>query len=217
MTTLLEDRRLLDGFRRGDESALTEVYREYVPKVVDALRLGFSFESSGNRLRFKGFSDPLELETFVQAVFIRAFSEPARMSYDGLRPFEPYLLTIARNVVIDELRRRRSAIERLIDVDPGDRSEPVSQAPLPDEELEGNRVRRLVEDFVGSLDAHGRHYVQLRFADGLSQLAAAREMRISRMRARLLEKRVLGGLKKRLLRAGYDATCFAHILLTGLL
>lgn len=139
MTTLPEDRDLLDGLGRGDETALADVYRQHSPRVVDALRLGFSFQSSGKRRRFKGFSDPLELESFVQEVFLRAFSERARLAYDGLRPFEPYLLTVARNIVIDELRRRRTAVKILVDAD--ESLEPVSQAPLPDELLEGTRVR----------------------------------------------------------------------------
>jgi len=41
----------------------------------------------------------------VQEVFVRALSEKARTSYDGLRPYRPYLLRIAKNLMIDRARR----------------------------------------------------------------------------------------------------------------
>ena len=41
----------------------------------------------------------------VQEVFLRAFDERARLGYDGLRPYRPYLLRIAKNLRIDTARR----------------------------------------------------------------------------------------------------------------
>ena len=43
----------------------------------------------------------------MQEAFRRAFEERARSAYDGLRPYRRYLLTITRNLVIDQLRKQR--------------------------------------------------------------------------------------------------------------
>ncbi len=47
-----------------------------------------------------------ELEDLIQEVFVRAFSEKGRLAYDGLRDYEPYICTIARNLLIDRARKQ---------------------------------------------------------------------------------------------------------------
>ena len=104
MTLLVDDRDLLDSFRRGEGPAIERVYREYVGQVTALLKSGFSFMSGGKSTYFKGYKDAWELECAVQDVFIQAFSARARESYDGVKPFGPFLMTIARNRVISLLR-----------------------------------------------------------------------------------------------------------------
>lgn len=60
-----------------------------------------------------------DLEVLVQNTFVRAFSPSARAAYDGLRPFGSYLVTIARNLLIDEARarNRERRVETVADID----------------------------------------------------------------------------------------------------
>src|SRR5262245_21462914 len=91
---------LLPAFRRGDRSALEAVYRRYVSDVVRLLRLGVT--SGGARAR--GIDGHALLDA-AQDVFVRAFGEAGRLGYDGIRPYRAYLLRIAQNLRIDQLRR----------------------------------------------------------------------------------------------------------------
>src|SRR5262245_52604842 len=90
------DRALLEPFRRGERDALERVYRAHVD-VVES----FVASRLARARRFSGAN----LADLVQDVFLRAFSPNARMSYDGEREYAPFLLTIAKNVLTDWLRR----------------------------------------------------------------------------------------------------------------
>src|SRR5258706_14257303 len=48
-----------------------------------------------------------DCEDLVQEIFVRAFSDRARLAFDGVRDYRPFLFTIARNVVTDWARKRR--------------------------------------------------------------------------------------------------------------
>src|SRR5262245_56542135 len=115
MSLLLEQRALLDRFRRGERLALEEVYRHYAPEVAAFLQRGFTFMSGGRHLRFAGYRQPFDLDNALQETFVRAFKESARLGYDGLNPYKSYLLAIARNLVLDELRRREVAMSPFIE------------------------------------------------------------------------------------------------------
>src|SRR5262245_4533417 len=99
---LTKDRALLEGFRRGDEAALTRVYREYSDPVAEFLARGAGVKVSGAAATLGA----LDVEAAHQETFVRAFRPQARAAYDALRPYLPYLLTIARSAAVDTLRSR---------------------------------------------------------------------------------------------------------------
>ena len=90
------DAGLLRAFRKGDPDALEAVYRQHVGEVESWLR---------RALLRVGRLTPADLGDLVQDVFLRAFSDAARASYDGLREYPPFLMTIARNLFVDWARR----------------------------------------------------------------------------------------------------------------
>src|SRR5687768_6138410 len=102
MTLFLERRELLARFRAGERPALEETYRFYAPVVANFLSRGFTFKSGESTLRFQGYRDAFDLDNALAETFVRAFREAARLGYDGLNPYKNYLLTIARNLSIDE-------------------------------------------------------------------------------------------------------------------
>jgi DNA-directed RNA polymerase specialized sigma24 family protein len=91
----------LAPFHRGDERVLEEVYWAYCQRVEAVARHGSILLRSGGRVR--GIDD---VEDLVNETFARAFTDRARKSYDGKRPYGPYLAAIARNLLVDEARRR---------------------------------------------------------------------------------------------------------------
>ncbi len=205
---LMEDRQLLEAYRNGEEAALNKVYEHYRPSVERLLRGGFSFSSGGQTFRFRGYHTAFELQDAVQEAFMKAFRQNARQGYSGLQPFGPYLMGIARNLVIDEFRRRRremalfvpeSAEVRLARSESQETSTSSQWArhwSNPEVGVMRRQQHTLVKDFLTELEPQLQQLVQLRFIDGLSQEETADLMGVDRNRIR----RMIKDLRMKLLR-----------------
>jgi RNA polymerase sigma-70 factor (ECF subfamily) len=91
------DSKLIENTLKGDEGAFAELVRRYQDAVW-----GTVFRILGNSA---------ENEDAVQEVFIRAFT--ALHKFDLKYPFGPWILRIATNYCIDQLRRRKNRKTRL--------------------------------------------------------------------------------------------------------
>lgn len=192
---LTTDRALLDGFRRGDRGALERVYRAHVQDVVRVFRLGFV----SGEARVPGIRDVDRCMELAQSVFVRAFSEPGRKGYDGVRPYGPYLARIAKNLRIDALRKEGREIPLVSAVgedgpDLEDRLLPPEPAE-PEVELHRQRLAEVTQAFLADQDEELRTFVRLRFEQDASQYEVLEAMGITRRRVRTLEKRALEGLR----------------------
>jgi DNA-directed RNA polymerase specialized sigma24 family protein len=103
MTVFEGHRARLDGFRRGEREVLSLVYEHYVNEVATMVLRGFS--SGEPPVRVPGVPAAEGQADLVQEAFLKAFAPDARLAYDGLSPFRPWLLRIARNLMIDRGRR----------------------------------------------------------------------------------------------------------------
>ena len=196
MSVFTNNRPLLDAFRRGERAALAQVYFHFVDDVAALVWHGFGITAKG--LHIPGERDPDRQADVIQEVFARAFSASARQAYDGVRPYRPYLLRIAKNLLVDRLRggaaamQQRGApidIERVID----------ENAPLGsgqrDDELYDQELSARAREYVATLAEEMRTLVTLRFELDLSQVDVAERMGKTRRRVRTLEGRVLRGLR----------------------
>jgi len=188
MTWLVEHREILDGYRAGQREAWVAIVEHYHGDLHRFARRGFTFTSQGRGFRFGGFSNPLDVDDVVQEVFLRAFSPEARLGYDGLHSFGNYLLGIARNVVLRDLRRSL----RLVPLDEEDPLTTEVALPQPDAErmLADRELGVLLQAFEESLSHHDRRFFQLRFRQQLGQDEVATRMGLSRARVRTGERRV---------------------------
>jgi RNA polymerase sigma-70 factor (ECF subfamily) len=194
MTLLMNNTALRNGFRSGDRSVLEQVYREYSRSLFSMLLHGFPVESQHKRFTFRGYKDPWQLENAVQEIFARAFAESARRAYDGIRPYKNYLMTIARNYVVDSFRRRQKESVFFDDL-PTYR---FSELPFPDDGTpknpESQAVNRQLKEetakFVGALDPDTKKLFDARFVRGLSVEASASELQISEYRVKREERRI---------------------------
>lgn len=193
---LVERRELLDGFRRGDRSALLEVYRHYVTDVSRFLSRGFTFDSKGRHCAFQGFRGGYEIEAALQEVFRRAFEERARLAYDGLRPYRPYLLRIARNTVINDLKSKQPILFRFRAGRPvileasEEVIEPVASTASPEDVAEAREVHELVVAFKRELDDRELAVFTARFEEGRSAVAAAAHSGLTRSQIRTTEAKL---------------------------
>ncbi len=204
MTIFEGNPELLRRFRLGERSVLGEVYDFYVGDVFRLVRFGFLLKGPPP-VHVPGIVEPGAQHDAVQDVFVKAFSERARLAYDGLRPYRPFLMQLARNLRVDAERKRRSehradsslpaADEHLEGADSGLGQDDA--LPL-DEQLDWDRKRAITTNFVEQLDEESKEFVRLRFVEELSQNEVAECMGITRRRARTLEGRLLTGLRKQL-------------------
>lgn len=217
MTLLVEDRQLLARFRDGNPEALERVYRHFAPKVAAFLRSGFVY--SNKQAAAPGIVSPFELESAVQEVFVRAFSPQARMAYDGMRPYAGFLYGIARNVVLDERRRRARRGETAEPPEVMERYHArqrassnagfVAVGPVPDDtpvedRIDQHRARELVHQFLDrECDDRDRALYTLRYGRELSQEAAARQAGLTRIQVRRWETKFRKRLLRFLKRADY--------------
>lgn len=190
---LERDRDLLAGFREGKRDVLARVYRALVDDVFKLVALGFTSKSA----TIRGERDPDEQRVAVQEVFVKAFAERARLGYDGVRPYRPYLLTIARNVMIDRARARSGELGRASDVDVD--AIIATDAPIPgdvEDSADQQRLRARTTTWLETLEPELRRFVTLRFEREMSHLDVAAELGITRRRVRTLEARVIKGLRR---------------------
>lgn len=210
---LIEDRKLLDGYRAGEQAALLAVYRHYVRDVTRFLARGFTFNSRGRPFAFRGFSGGYESEAAVQEVFRKVFEENARLAYDGLSPFRPYLLRIARNLVINDLKAKQPILfkyrqGRAVTLsEPSEAELALENTPIADRSqddlLEAQEVAQLVAEFKKSLSARELGVFEQRFEHGHSALDAAQALGLGRSQVRTTEGRVRGSFLKYMQRSGY--------------
>ena len=199
-----DDQELLRAFRAGERDALEKVYRHYLRDIEQLVRFGFSI---GGKAQFKGVTSIIDRQDLIQEVFIHAFREQGRAAYDASRPYRPYLLRVARNVVIDRLRRPTK--ELLTDDGPSalfDLEMLIERnAPVPDAEasLDWKRKSDATAAYYKSASAQEQRFIELRFVQGMSQDKVAESMGVTRRKVRSLEEKSLKGLKRALSKAGY--------------
>jgi RNA polymerase sigma factor (sigma-70 family) len=202
MSIFDNNRELLDRFRRGERAALAEVYERYVDDVALLARRGFMMEAAGHAyIRGADLDGEHEL---IQETFVKAFSDSARASFDGLRPYRPFLLRITKNLMIDRFRASRKvnaaaaagSMDDLMDGSAG-----LVVAPDPEDDLHWRSLSEATAAFLAALDSESREIVRLRFETELSQDAVAETLGCSRRRVRTVERRVQVKLKRYLKKA----------------
>lgn len=200
----VEDRELLAAFRDGQRDALERIYRQHVLDIARYLRRGFMYTVNDQSVRFPGVHAPFDLESLVQEVFARAFAPRARLGYDGLRPYGAFLVGIARNVVLDQLRRQARHGEVLEAPEAIDQTAAEAPESSPAQSEDERRGRELVLAFLDdACDDRDRALYALRYERELSQVDAAREAGLTRIQVRRWERKFRERLLRFLKRADY--------------
>jgi RNA polymerase sigma-70 factor (ECF subfamily) len=136
--------------------------------------------------------DPSVAEDVFQQTWLRVAERIRR--YDADRPFAPWLLTVARNLALDQLRRHRPLSLEEVDepLAPYTGSDPLERAMAL-------QSTSRVEDALSALGPLDREVLSLRFEDDLElpQLAATLAVPLPTAKARLY--RALERLRGRLL------------------
>lgn len=206
---MLRDPQLLLAYRNGSEEAFLALYERYATPLRRFMQGGFSFSSQGRHCRFRGTDNSMDVESLVQETFARAFAKTTRENYDGVRPFQTYLFSIAKNLVLRECHHR----ERLLVVDYVEDSaegQSVFSTPHdgggsdnPEQRVANKQLETIMAVFIDELTSEERSLFSYRFAKGFTQEASAELMKTTRARVKLLEKNLRKRFLERLNQNGY--------------
>jgi RNA polymerase sigma factor (sigma-70 family) len=198
VTIFANDRDLLDRFRRGERAALAAVFERYVDDVATLARRGFVIESSGHVVvRGTGRDGEYDL---VQETFAKAFATQARLGYDGVSPYRPYLLRITKNLMIDRYRAaQKDARTIALDTVELDALEPATEEPV---DPLWQKLAAATAEYVATLDPMMRDFVRLRFDEGGSQESVAEALGSTRRKVRTMERDVQKQLRSWLKQRG---------------
>ena len=202
-----ENRALLEAFRAGERHALEAVYRFYFDDVLRLASYGFITQNGTRASSVAREADRLD---FVQDVFVKAFTPSARLGYDALRAYRPFILQIGRNLRVDQLRQSgrqpkcvAGMLDEIVDIDAliaQNSAWPETRGP--DGDLHWQAQLREMSVALRTLDLAVQEIARLRFVDELSQADVAVRLGITRRRVRTLEDRLLSGVRRHFLRAG---------------
>ncbi|MDP1825122.1 MAG: sigma-70 family RNA polymerase sigma factor [Archangium sp.] len=177
------ERALLQRFRDGETEALGEVYRLHAGPLTRMLRAA-AFRGQS----FASLRSAVELENAIVEVFTRAFEPRARQVYDGQRPYEHFLMGIARNYLLELARNR----EHPAGIEVSDELDAVLSLEQPDvhEALEDREVNELMRRFRAELGEEEGQLFDLRYVEGLTQNAAADRLGQTRIQLRRREHKL---------------------------
>jgi RNA polymerase sigma factor (sigma-70 family) len=190
---------LLERFRKGETAALETVYRAYVDVVARAVRGALRRYGGGAGTGWKTIA--AEVPDLVQEVFTRAFEPRTRERFDGVREYGPYVSQIARNVVVDHLRRKHHELSAdLTPVMNGILLPPPAQQSGEDDFADFQTVA-IVGRYIADLPADLRRVHEALYVQGLSQREGAQALGLGRQVIRTVEARLKEGLRNQLVPA----------------
>lgn len=143
-----EDAALMALVARGDTPAFEQLVERHQTLVL------------GTVARMLGSNS--DVEDVAQQVFLRVWKSAPR--YVPTARFTTWLLTITRNLVFNELRRRKRHPAETLDVHQGEESLPLPdrQTRMPDEKLLDDEMQRAVDKAIQALPEKQRMAVVLR-------------------------------------------------------
>lgn len=150
------DVQLIEGFIRGDQAALRELYGRHIPSVF----------------RFVARLAPhdIDVDDVVQDSFVKAWSK--LKTFDRSRPFRTWIFAIAKNTLFDALKKKRdvsfSEIESLSGNEDGDQFSVEDGRPLPDELMMRAEADKRIADLLLKLSPLQRVSVVLHTMEGMT-------------------------------------------------
>jgi len=182
------DAALMLRVKRGDRAAFAELVDKYKQPVMNFI--------------FRSLRDEAEAEDLAQNVFLQVYKSRSR--YKQTAKFSTWLFTIARNLCLNELRRRsRHPAESLEETHTENEDQPArqfedkSQLAAPEEVLHGELAEK-IEEALGELPENQRSAILLCRQDDLSYEEIAKVLRCSLSATKSLIHRGREALKEKL-------------------
>ena len=182
------DAALMLRVKQGDTAAFTELVDKYKQPVMN--------------VAYRMLHDATEAEDLAQAVFVQVFKSAAR--YQVASKFSTWLFTIARNLCLNEIRRRsRHQAESMDAPHPDQEDQPLHQfedkrTASPPERLLHGELEHKIEQVLAELPENQRLAIVLCRQDELSYEEIAQVLGCSVSATKSLIHRGRETLKQRL-------------------
>jgi RNA polymerase sigma-70 factor (ECF subfamily) len=164
---------LAHSLRRRDRDALDRLIEEYQYRLYRYLLY---------LTRNKAAAEDCFQETWIRVL-------ERGHQYNGRSRFQTWLFAIARNLVIDRVRRRKKivSLDALFDWNAGDEPEPAADAVSQLEQLERREGEERLSVHLDRLSAVHREALLLRFQEELSleEIASVVEAPLSTVKSRI--------------------------------
>ena len=192
---MINDQNLLTSYRKGEKKAFLSLYNKHAFPLRKFLQGGFSFSSQGRICRFKGIDAGMDVDSIIQETFTRAFIPSTRINYDGTRPFQTYLFSIAKNLVLRECHQRERVVYMENTKETVETSDKTifggkDYADNPEQNLQNMELKNITETFINALNQEEQDFFSLRFSEGNTQEKSAEIMNTTRARIKLLENKL---------------------------
>jgi len=181
-----EDALLIQQAKDGDADAFGELYERYAESLF--------------RFVYSQTFDRLDAEDITAEVFLRAWRSLSRYKERGFS-FSAYLFRIARNVLIDN-RRKRKPVSMVSDEEVA--HIPDAANPGPSAILASKMQHTELVQILDQLREDYRTVLVLRFLNELSPEATAEVMGRSVGAVRVLQHRALSSLRKLMPAQGFE-------------
>jgi RNA polymerase sigma-70 factor (ECF subfamily) len=179
--------------RVGELEALYRTQSVRLRKILRAKFVG-SIRPNGNEL--KSTIGVHDVDDLIQEVFTRVLASGGSTLLDKVREPTAYLVTIARNLAIDSVRRHHHHASMDPSIQTSDCTQ-LERAPFDDLEFY-ERCLEAVAAYVAGLPAELSAAFEARFRCGMSQRDAAIALGVTRRRVRTLEGRLVAGAAEEL-------------------
>jgi len=183
-----EEAQIATGLRRRDPDVLDALIEQYQHRL-----LRYLIHLTGARAT---------AEDLFQETWIRVLEKGHQ--YDGKSRFATWLMTIAHNVAIDHLRKRRPAsLDEMREAEDAAPFEPVSDGPSPFEQVAALEDRVRIQAALEQIPAIFREVLALRFQEQmkLEEIAKLINIPLATVKTRLyrgvmaLRPNLMGGAK----------------------
>lgn len=156
------DDELMRRVAEGDSDALAQLFRRYAGAVYS--------------LAYRMLNDREGAEDLLNEVFVRVWRQaPTFDSHRG--KFSTWLMSVARNLGIDELRSRRSRPQRADPLSPDDPDmDLVDESEDVERDVWYAERRRLIRQALRELPAAQRQALELAYFEGLTQSEIAERL-----------------------------------------
>ncbi len=147
------DGQLVKKYLKGDENSLRILYERHIPSVYNFISRISPSET--------------DVDDIVQDAFVKAWKNLKKFNPE--LSFKTWLFTIAKNVLLDKLKKNRTIIFSLSD--PEDEHEPIAledPRPLADAVLNEKDSDARVDELLDKLSAAERATVVMHVMEGLT-------------------------------------------------